>query len=308
MYVLILLSFYLSTATAFVSGLQHARPITQARRSVVQMRATIGSEVKTLLSANKARVASLASISPDMSEIALLRFALQFPIQSDAENNLRETMAWRKGAGRSIVESAAKALAEATAAGGWDNEPVRLAAPHATSINQYITVKNILTISMDVGDLLYVIRASSIDDKKLMDSVSVQQLVDFLLYVKEVHSLIVNERSERTGRLCGVVFANDISGIRQIPDRRFSQALTASSAQYEKLYPSMAGTTMILNLPFLLQAFVGLFKPLFPKSVQSRLVFVPAPVLAKLRDLTPLTADKNSRQSFLTEIKKLLGY
>jgi hypothetical protein len=63
---------------------------------------------------------------------------------------------------------AAKALAEATAAGGWDNEPVRLAAPHAASINQYITVKNILTISMDVGDLLYVIRASSIDDKVFM--------------------------------------------------------------------------------------------------------------------------------------------
>jgi hypothetical protein len=203
---------------------------------------------------------------------------------------------------------AAKALAEATAAGGWDNEPVRLAAPHAASINQYITVKNILTISMDVGDLLYVIRASSIDDRKLMDAVSVQQLVDFLLYVKEVHSLIVNERSERTGRLCGVVFANDISGIRAIPDRRFSQALTASSAQYEKLYPSMAGTTMILNLPFLLQAFVGLLKPLFPKSVQDRLVFETAPVLAKLRDLTPLTADKNSRQSFLTEVKKLLRY
>ena len=39
----------------------------------------------------------------------------------------------------------------------------------------------------------------------------------------------------------------------------------ATLKSYEKLYPSLAGTTMILNLPFILNAFVGLFKPLFPK-------------------------------------------
>jgi hypothetical protein len=306
MRVLFLLSCYLATATAFVGGLQVSKPSTRARKPLLQMRATIGSQVKPLLDANRGRVDSLAKVSSDMSEIALLRFALQFPIQAEAEAALRETVAWRKGAGKTIVESAAKALTDATAAGGWDNEPVRLGAPYAAAINQFISVKNILTISMEEGDLMYVIRASSIDDKALMDKVSVNQFVEFLLYVKEVHALIVNARSEKTGRVCGVVFANDISGIRQIPDRRFSSALTASSAQYEKLYPSLAGTTMILNLPFILQAFVGLLKPLFPKSVQARLKFLPAPFLAKLKDLTPLTADKNSRASFLTEARGLL--
>ena len=63
---------------------------------------------------------------------------------------------------------------------------------------------------------------------------------------------------------------------------------------------------MILNLPFILQAFVGLIKPLFPKSVQERLVFESAPVLAKLKDLIPLTADKNTAEAFVREIKKLL--
>jgi hypothetical protein len=107
--------------------------------------------------------------------------------------------------------------------------------------------------------------------------------------VKEVHSIIVNERTVRSGRLCGVIFANDISGIRNIPDQRFSKALTDSSAQYEKLYPSLAGTTMVLNLPFLLQAFVGLFKPLFPKSVQvSQLNPNSTPDLSQLnQDFTP---------------------
>ena len=155
-------------------------------------------------------------------------------------------------------------------------------------------------------DLLYVIRASGIDDRAMMNKVSVPQLVEFFLYVKEVHSLVANARSESTGRLCGVVFANDITGIRNIPDKRFSEALTSSSQQYEKLYPSMAGPTMILNLPFILQAFVGLLKPLFPKSVQARLMFVSAPVLASLKELTPLTTNANTRKSFLAEVNKLL--
>lgn len=301
MMVTILLLVNLATAAAFFAG-------GAARRSasLVQMKAAIGSDVESLIKANRVRVASLASIAPDVNEITRLRFALQFPIQAEAEDALKATVKWRQGAGRTIVESAAKAVADARAGGGWDNEIVRLAAPHAAVINPYITVKNILTISMDEGDLMYVIRASAINDKDLMSKCSVAQLVEFLLYVKEVHSLIVNERSERTGRLCGVVFANDISGIRNIPDRKFSQALTASSQQYEQLYPSLAGPTMILNLPFVLQAFVGLFKPLFPKSVQARLVFERAPVLAKLKDLTPLTTEKISRQSFLSEVDRLL--
>merc|ERR1719498_1170997 len=130
----------------------------------------------------------------------------------------------------------------------------------------------------------------------MISKVSVDQLVDFLLYVKEVHSLCVNARSEKSGRLCQVIFANDITGTRKAPDPQFGKALTASSKSYEKLYPSLAGPTMILNLPFVLQAFVGLFKPLFPKSVQERLKFDSAPFLAKLNELTPLTSDNTKRQ------------
>merc|ERR1711871_857624 len=147
---------------------------------------------------------------------------------------------------------------------------------------------------------------SQIEDKEMMSKVSVDQLVDYLLYVKEVHSLVVNARSERTGRLCNVIFANDITGTRKAPDPQFSKGLQASSKSYEKLYPSLAGPTLILNLPFILQAFVGLFKPLFPKSVQARLKFESAPFLAKLNELTPLTSDNTARASFLREVDSII--
>jgi hypothetical protein len=327
MWVLLLL-FWVDPTAAFVASGHHntARAMARASsmplkpgqhqvasssrplgRQLVQMHAAspFGKNVDSLLVENRAKIDSLASISADVPELTLLRFALAFPNQAEAKRALRETVAWRTGAGKSIVKSAAEAVAKATAGGGWDNEAVRLAAPHGTAINRFISTKNILTLSTDEGDLVYVIRASAIDDRAMMRMVSVPQLVDFFLYVKEVHSLVANARSEKTGRLCGVTFANDISGVRAIPDSRFSEALTASSAQYEKLYPMMAGPTMILNLPFILLAFIGLIKPLFPKSVQERLIFESAPVLAKLTELTPLTTNMNSRKSFLAEVKQL---
>merc|ERR1712060_794041 len=162
------------------------------------------------------------------------------------------------------------------------------------------------TVNTKDGDLVYVIRASLIDDKGLMSKVTVDELVEFLLYVKEVHSLVANARSEKSGRLCNVIFANDITGTRKPPDPQFSKALTASSKSYEKLYPSLAGPTLILNLPLILQAFVGLFKPLFPKSVQAKLKFERAPFLSKLGELTPLTTDSSKRNSFLAEVENLL--
>ena len=304
-----MLSFFAATP-----ALRLAPPVMQVKETATTTGAGFAGrvvptkeQVTPMLDANRARIDSLASIAPEMPEIDRLRFALGFPEQAEAESALKEAVEWRAGKGKAIVESAAAAVAKAVEGGGWDNEPVRMAAPHAAAINPYITPENILTLSTEAGDLVYVIRASKIDDKEMMKKVTVDQLVDYLLYVKEVHSLVVNARSKRTGRLCNVIFANDITGTRAAPDPQFSKALTASSKSYERLYPSLAGPTMILNLPFILQAFVGLFKPLFPKSVQARLKFEGAPFLAKLKDLTPLTEDPSSRKAFLGEVEKLLA-
>jgi len=267
---------------------------------------TMGAKVAGLMVNHRFTVEALGDVAPDLSEVDRLRFALQFDTTKDAKDALAKRQAWCEGPGKKICESAAAAVAEATADGGWNNDPVYAAAPYADVINDYITPKSVMTLSTDEGDLVYVIRASAIDDKELMDRVSVEQLGDYFLYAKEVHKLVANQRSTDTGRLSNVIFANDISGVRKAPDKRFSKALTSSSDQYEVLYPSLAGPTMILNLPFILQAFVGLLKPLFPKSVQERLVFTKAPVLAKLPELSPLAKNPTTRKKFVDEVKSLL--
>lgn len=305
-----------SPATAFVGGQgqfgkQMSRPGNQEaslRLRSPQMLAKLGENVQSLLDANKGAVDALKSIpgAEELDDITRLRYALQFDTRAEAADALKETLAWRKGPGKKIVDSAAAAVKEAMAGGAWDNAPVLAAAPNSALIGNYITPKNVLTISTDDGDLVYVIRSSGIKDKEMMEKVEVDQLCDFLLYAKEVHSLISDMRSKKSGRLSGVLFANDITGIRSPPDSKFSKALTDSAKQYEKLYPALAGPTLILNLPFVLQVFVGLFKPLFPKSVQERLKFLRAPVLGNLNDLTPLVSDASTKKAFLAEMKSLL--
>ena len=82
-----------------------------------------------------------------------------------------------------------------------------------------------------------------------------------------------------------------------------TSALSMDSATW--LSSSLAGPTLILNLPFILQAFVGFFKPLFPATVQARLRFESAPYLATFDDLTPLTTDGGKRKAFLDEVANL---
>ena len=98
-------------------------------------------DVPKLLDQQRATVDALKDVAPDFSEMALLRFALAFKTQSEAATALKETLAWRSGAGSEIVAAAGAAYKEAFATGKWNNDPVREGAPHAKAINQYITEK-----------------------------------------------------------------------------------------------------------------------------------------------------------------------
>jgi hypothetical protein len=293
-----------SSANAFVPAAKTSTSLSATTQ--LNAVAQASSKIDDLIQANSAIIKDLSAIAPDFSDIDLLRFALGFDTKEEAASSLKEAVAYRAGSGKAIVDAAQKAYAEATAEGGWNNDIVREMAPHASMINKFITEKNIISVSTNTGDLVYVIRASLIDDKKLMQTVSVKQMTDFFLYVKEIHNLVANARSLRSGRLSQVIFANDIIGVRKPPDSKFSKALTESSNQYSKLYPSLAGPTMITNLPFVLQAFVGLITPLFPKVVQDRLKFVRAPVLGAQTELTPIARDPATKKAFLGEIEKLL--
>ena len=262
-----------------------------------------GLQLASLLDANRATVNAL---NPDVSELTRLRFAMAFPDDAAAASSaLEEQLAWRAGEGASIVSAAASAVKAATADGGWNNQPVNDAAPHAALVNQYITTNQIVTLSTAEGDLVFCIRAAALDDASLMSAVTVEQLTDFFLYTKEIHSLVADARTERSGRLCRVLLANDLGGLNLAGDASFRSALSASSKAATRLYPSLAGPTLLLNLPFLLQTLVSLFKPLFPPAVLERLKFAKAEKLGLVADLATLTTDAGARDAVLGELEEI---
>ena len=143
----------------------------------------LGADTRSTLINNMYVVNSLSKDVPnemEMSDIDLLRFALAHPNDEvKARQALKKTIKWRQTAGKHIVDAARDAFAEATANNGEVDKDVLLRyAPHADIINKYITSKAVITASTEEGDLVRVIRPSIIDDKKLMDNATVEQVRD----------------------------------------------------------------------------------------------------------------------------------
>jgi hypothetical protein len=233
-------------------------------------------------------------------------FYLRYCLDDKGVDTLKENLEWRQGKGKDICQAAVSAFEKATAGSKWDNAPVRDGAPSAALINKYITPSTSLTTSSSQGDLVYSVRAGLIDDKALIASLeSVDDLVDFFLYCKEVNALVANHRSLDKNKLLYVITVNDLNGLQLIGgDATFRQALSAASKQANLLYPAMNGPTLLLNLPRLVSALVKLFTPLFPPEVNARLKFERGP-LENVDELMDISYGGKDRDAFLKDLDRL---
>ena len=247
-------------------------------------------------------------------------FYLRYCVGEKGVDDLKQVLSWREGQGKTICDAAVEAVQKATSSAShddgasagegkpkWDNEPVLGGAPNASKIKPFLTPTTTLTTSSSQGDLIYCIRAGLIDDTALMSSLdSVDELVDFFLYCREVNALVANDRSVSTDQLLSIITVNDLDGVKLIGgDATFRAALSAASKQANDLYPALAGPSLILNLPRLVSALVKLFTPLFPPEVQKRLKFERGP-LQDVKELVDVTYGGKDRQAFLKDIDELV--
>ncbi|KAH8046147.1 hypothetical protein JL722_13869 [Aureococcus anophagefferens] len=161
----------------------------QTTRTRVRLRAAFKqNDVKKLLASKRNAIDALGKAAPETSELTRCGSPWRSPPGHGRRVGARRAAGGRRvarGPGKAITDAAKEAVAAATAGGGWDNEPGgrwRRTPPRST---KFITPKNILTLSTDDGDLVYVIRASLIDDRRLMRRVSVAQLTDFFTRERE---------------------------------------------------------------------------------------------------------------------------
>jgi hypothetical protein len=292
-----------STLLLCLLGKAHAFGVKEPVSALLQ---THGSDIARLKKETQAVIGSDdMGQAPYNNDIFYLRYCLDEKTKDDPLL-LIENLAWRQGQGKDICQAAVSAFEKATEGGNWDNAPVRDGAPYAALINKYITPSTSLTTSSSQGDLVYSVRAGLIDDKALIASLaSVDNLVDFFLYCKEVNALVANHRSLDMDKMLYVITVNDLSGLQLIGgDPTFRKALSAASTQANSLYPAMNGPTLLLNLPRLVSALVKLFTPLFPKEVNARLKFERGP-LENVDELMDISYGGKDRDAFLKDLDRL---
>lgn len=197
------------------------------------------SENADKISSLKEVAAAIASDAPE-DDVFYLRYALAGADEEEMKSRLEENVRWRSsGEGRLVCDAAKVAIEKATSGDDWNNDPVRAAAPYASVVNDFITEASIVTTSSRAGDLIYCIRAASIDDTALMNAISVENLANFFLYTKEVNAAVANQRSIGSDRLVCVCTANDLSGVKVIGgSAEFRKALSAASRRGNELYPT----------------------------------------------------------------------
>jgi len=238
-------------------------------------------------------------------DVWLIRFLLEKKGDvAEAKANIVKVLNWRAGEGKMIVDAAQDAVAKAQAGGGWDNAPVLAAAPNIDKIGKYITDKCLIVLSTSKGDLVSMIRASAVPSKEMMAEVTVDELVDFFIYAREVNSLVAAQRTKESTRLCRLVAANDLTGVSSFPDKDFQEALTGASTKAVELYPGLAGPTVLLNLPFLARALIGLLLPLFPGAVKEKVKFATFG-MDYMVELTDVLKEP-TKSTFLKDMEKVL--
>ncbi|KAL7460723.1 hypothetical protein ACHAXS_001165 [Conticribra weissflogii] len=279
--------------------------------------------LQSLLSTHQSEIASLKQLATSLTtddsilpqnDVFYLRYLLDdtYASPQEREDALKSNVQWRMNEGSSIVTAAHQAISLATSNPDkkWDNTPVAEAAPGASTINTYITPSQCITttLSPQTNDLVYCIRAGKIDDVSLMSQVSVDQMVDFFLYCKEVNAMVADMRSLQSDSVVQVITCNDLSGVKLIGgSKEFRSSLSLASKKANELYPALNGRTLLLNLPKLLGALVKLFTPLFPEKVRERLRFVSDGPLGKdsVGDLTEVLEGGKGREEFVRGVADL---
>jgi hypothetical protein len=136
-------------------------------------------------------------------------------------------------------------------------------------------------------------------------------LEEYFIYSKAVNARVCSALTASTGRLSTVVTANDFGGIDFLggewvspSSNGFRGALSDASKHGDALFPTLAGPTVLCNLPRVVAALTGIFRPLFPPSVQKILVF--ARVEGLSGGLGPLLTHPSTARAFTTNLDAVL--
>lgn len=178
-----------------------------------------------------------------------LRFCLSNESDDDAVSNAEETLVWR-AANRQILDAAASG---------------QKLAKFAALEDLVITDYHGFTKS---GSPLFVVRAGISNPGALMDDYSFHDVVEFLMYRKELGFLLCDKITRGTNTLTKLVTINDLNHVSLVSgtDSRFSKVLGAVSKISEAVYPQLLDRAVLINVPYVFSTMWSLVKGFLSKK------------------------------------------
>jgi hypothetical protein len=322
--------FIFILSIAFPNGTRYATAfapsVTASKLKAVAGIVDIEQPVSVLLNEHAEKISAMKSIAksvvgkdefkdlPYNIDVYYLQFCLQSPNDEfHAIKLLKTNLAWRthdQGKGKAICDAAILAVKQ-NAAAVWHigHGPVFAEAPHGATICTFLNPSSILTTTAANGDLVYCIRAREVQLPALQKAVSVEQLQDFFLYIREVQSLTSLQSSLELNRWVRLITANDLAGASLIGGgpSYFRQALSDFTHIAQTLYPAVTeGPILLLNLPLLLKGIVNFITPdALKPNVKFENGFIALKEVKHLVEVA-VSATGPQRQAFLQELNQIL--
>eukprot|EP01091_Cochliopodium_minus_P000337 TRINITY_DN10328_c0_g1_i1.p1 TRINITY_DN10328_c0_g1~~TRINITY_DN10328_c0_g1_i1.p1 ORF type:complete len:276 (-),score=68.95 TRINITY_DN10328_c0_g1_i1:20-847(-) len=217
-------------------------------------------DLDTLLRENEEKIKELKeSIKEIMDEkehdeIFLLRYCLSNPRLEDAEKAIRFAVEYRKN-NQSWLQDAVKG---------------EKFAPHYDTVSKYV-IAGIHKSQIDGGPIV-IIRSGKSNMKKLMDSISEEEMSLHLVFQRELCYRKCDELTRKNKKLTKMVMINDMHGFSMFSgDKRFLKSLGDTSKIADNLYPQLVDKNVIINPPTIFKVLFSVVSLFMSKKSLSKI-------------------------------------
>jgi hypothetical protein len=211
------------------------------------------------------KLAAVLSVDKDQyDEIFLLRYVLSHRAGGKAdlekaEDCIRQTIEWRKKEKAKIDESAKTGF-----------------GPNHDIAIRFNTVGHAGNLPGG-GEPVYVVRTGYCDLPGLMNTLTHEQVVDWLHYTKEKVWRDCDTRTRKTRRLTKEISVIDMENFSLFGgDKRFYKCLGDASKLSAVYYPQLLGKTVMINTPSFFRMLYNTFSIFMPKSALEKQTLCPA--------------------------------
>jgi len=188
-------------------------------------------------------------------DIYLLRYCLSNTKTKDSEKCIRYSIDYRQK-NSSWLDEASKGESS---------------APMYNTIIKY-TCASIHKCRSENGAPVVIVRANLANPKVLLDTVSEEKMIQFLVFQKEICYIKCDELTRKNRKITKILTINDINGVSLFStDKRFFKALGDSSKIADNLFPQLLEKNIMMNPPTIFKIVMSIATVFMSKKSLSKM-------------------------------------